>query len=135
MIDMKPASAAAESAASLFKRRAKVVKKLPQLEEVLRGSFLQREIRCGKPRCRCRKGRRHLLRCVTVSVPGGRTQQVTVPVDLVATVKLWIDNYRRYWQAIEEISAVNRRLLQTRQIPLQATTSRKSGEKRREPRR
>jgi len=96
-----------------------VLKHLPPLEEVLRGSFLHREIRCGKPRCRCSnpKQRGHVLLCVTVSFPGGRTRQVTVPVDLAATVKLWIDNYRRYWQAIEGISAINRRLLQLRQIP------------------
>jgi len=47
----------------------------------------------------------------------GAVKQVTVPVDLAATVKLWIDNYRRYWQAIEKISVINRRLLQLRQIP------------------
>lgn len=116
-----------------------MLKHLPLLEEVLRGSFLHREIRCGKPRCRCSNPRQrgHVLLCVTVSFPGGRTQQVTVPVDLAATVKLWIDNYRRYWQAIEEISAINRRLLQLRQIPTsqRSRSGRVSGEKRREPRR
>lgn len=136
MIDTKATGPRTESAGSLLKHRARVPKNLPRLEEVLRGSFLHREIRCGKPRCRCRKGRGHVLLCVTVSFPGGRTQQVTVPVDLAATVKLWIDNYRRYWQAIEEISAINRRLLQMRQIPTsRRTRSSRSGEKRREPRR
>jgi hypothetical protein len=119
MIDAKAAGPGTESTASLLRRRARVLKHLPPLEEVLRGSFLHREIRCGKPRCRCRnpKERGHILLCVTASFPGGRTRQVTVPVDLAATVKLWIDNYRRYWQAIEEISVINRRLLQLRQIP------------------
>jgi len=90
---------------------------LPPLEEVLRGSFLQREIRCGKPTCRCAKGAGHPILYLTVTFPGGRTQQVTVPRDLARTVQLWIRNYRRWWEAIEEVSAINRRLLQLRQLP------------------
>jgi hypothetical protein len=89
---------------------------LPPLQEVLRGSFLQREIRCGKPTCRCAKGAGHPILYLTVTFPGGRTQQVTVPRDLARTVELWIRNYRRWWEAIEEVSAINRRLLQLRQI-------------------
>ncbi len=139
MIDTKGAGPGAESLSSLLRRRARALKHLPPLEEVLRGSFLDREIRCGKPGCRCSnpKGRGHVLLCVTVSFPGGRTQQVTVPGDLAATVKLWIDNYHRYWQAIEEISAINRRLLQLRQIPTRQGSrgGRVSGGQQREPRR
>lgn len=103
--------------ASLLLRRAKISKALPPLEEVLRGSFLQREIRCGKPTCRCAKGAGHPILYLTVTFPGGRTQQVTVPRDLARTVQLWIRNYRRWWEAIEEVSAINRRLLQLREIP------------------
>jgi hypothetical protein len=94
-----------------------VLKTLPPLEEVLRGSFLEREIRCGKPNCRCAKGPGHVLLCVTASFPGGRTRQVTVPREWAKRVQRWIENYHRYWEAIEEVSAINRRLLQLRQIP------------------
>ena len=113
---MKQTSPPSPSPASLRAHRAKIPKTLPPLEEVLRGSFLQREIRCGKP-CRCDKGPGHPILCLTVTFPGGRTQQVTVPRDLARTVQLWINNYRRWWQAIEEVSAINRRLLQLREIP------------------
>jgi len=113
---MKP-SPPSKSPASLVLQRTKIPKTLPPLGEVLRGSFLQREIRCGKPTCRCAKGPGHPIAYVTVTFPGGRTQQVTVPPELARTVRLWIDNYRRWWQAIEEISAINRRLLQLREIP------------------
>ena len=58
-----------------------------------------------------------MLLCVTVSIPGGRTQQVTVPPELADTIKGWTLNYRRYWQAIEDVSAINRKLLKLRQIP------------------
>lgn len=114
---MTNANRPSPSPANLLLRRTKIPKTLPPLQEVLRGSFLQREIRCGKPSCRCAKGPGHPILYVTVTFPGGRTQQVTVPRDLARTVRLWIRNYRRWWQAIEEVSAINRRLLQMRQIP------------------
>lgn len=114
---MKHASPPGPSPASLLLRRNTIPKTLPPLEEVLRGSCLQREIRCGKPTCRCAKGPGHPIVYVTVTFPGGRTQQVTVPHNLARTVRLWIGNYRRWWQAIEEVSAINRRLLQLREIP------------------
>lgn len=120
------------SPSSLLKRRAELSKTLPPLEEVLRGSFLEREIRCGKPNCRCSKGPGHPLMCVTASFAGGRTQQVTVPREWAQRVQRWIENYHRYREAIEEISAINRRLLQLRQIPpeglrVPARRSRKGG--------
>ena len=90
----------------------------------MRGSLLHREIRCGKVNCRCARGARHALVCVAVSFPGGRTQQVTVPREWVAKVKCWIENYRLYWQAIEEVSAINRRLLQLREMPAEAKPQR-----------
>lgn len=137
MTDTKKKPPKTESAASLLKHRERVLIGLPPLEEVLRGSFLEREIRCGKPRCRCAKGSGHVLLCVTVSVPGGRTQQVTVPPELAATIKVWIDNYRRYWQAIEDVSAINRKLLKLRQISEVRPTriQQGAGKKSREPRR
>lgn len=105
------------SPARLLTRRARVRQALPPLEEVLRGSLLHREIRCGKATCHCATGPGHPLMCVTVTFANGRTQQVTVPREWRTTVQRWIANYQRYWQAIEAISAINRQLLQRRQWP------------------
>ena len=106
------------SPARLVTRRARVRQTLPPLEEVLRGSLLYRKIRCGKATCHCATGPGHPLTCVTVSFAKGRTQQVTVPREWRATVQRWIANYQRYWQALEAVSAVNRRLLQLRHWPV-----------------
>jgi len=119
MIEMKDTIPLHLPPAALRRRRAKIPKALPPLEEVLRGSFFERQIRCGKPGCRCAKGPGHPLLCVSVTFPGGRTQQVTVPRELARTVLLWIRNYQRWWQAIEAVSGINRRLLQLREIPTQ----------------
>lgn len=105
------------SPARLLARRARVRQTLPPLEEVLRGSLLHREIRCGKATCHCATGSGHPLTCVTVTFANGRTQQVTVPQAWRPTVRRWIANYQRYWQAIEAISAINRELLQRRAWP------------------
>lgn len=114
---MKHAAPRAKSPAALLRRRHTIPTILPPLEDVLRGSLLRREIRCGKPTCRCATGAGHPIVYVTVTFPGGRTQQVTVPPDLARTVQRWIDNYGRWWQAIEDVSAINRRLLQRREVP------------------
>ena len=105
------------SPARLLARRARVRQTLPPLEEVLRGSLLHREIRCGKATCHCATGSGHPLTCVTVTFANGRTQQVTVPQAWRPTVRRWIANYQRYWQAIEAISAINRQFLQRREWP------------------
>lgn len=69
MINTKAVGPGTKSASSLLKRRARVRKRLPPLEEVVRGSSLHRR---GRPRCRCSNPTQRR----------GRTQQVTVPVDL-----------------------------------------------------
>jgi len=109
------------SPATLVRRRARVRQALPLLDEVLRGTLLDRVIRCGKPTCHCATGPGHPITCVTVSLTHGRTQQVTVPRAWRATVRRWIANYQRYWQAIETISALNRQLLRQRQWPAAPT--------------
>lgn len=120
------------SPAELLTRRARVRHTLPPLEEVLRGSLLHREIRCGKATCHCATGSGHPLTCVTVTFANGRTQQVTVPREWRTTVQRWIANYQRYWQAIEAISAINRQFLQRRQWPA-APASADAGPRRASP--
>jgi hypothetical protein len=67
---------------------------------------------------------------VTVTFAGGKTQQVTVPPHLARAVQRWIRNYARWWAAIEEISAINRRLLQRREMPADSPGRRPAGARR-----
>jgi len=92
-------------------RRQRVVQKLPPIEEVLRGSILERAVRCGQPNCRCASGELHAATVFTVSFPGGRTEQISLPPAVLPTVRAWVANYRRWWEIIEKISAINRDLL------------------------
>ena len=97
-------------------RRDQLVAGLSPLAECLRGSFLVRHRRCGSAGCHCAKGRGHRTAYVTVTFPGGRTEQVSLPREMEGTARRWVDNYSRWWRAIEEISAINRRLLRERRV-------------------
>jgi hypothetical protein len=99
---------------ALLLQRERTLRDLPPLTEVVRGSLVERYLRCGKPSCRCLKGPGHQAYYLTVSFARGRTEQVTVPKALVPVVERWLANYDRWWRAIEEISGTNRELLRRR---------------------
>ncbi len=95
----------------LLIQRHRAVQKLPPIEEVLRGSILERSVRCGQPNCRCASGERHTATVLSVSFPGGRTEQMSLPAAVVRTGRGWVANYQRWWEVIEKVSAINRDLL------------------------
>jgi len=95
----------------LLDRRRRAVAGLPPLGEVLRGSVVDRSLRCGKPSCRCVEGEGHRATYLSVTFPGGRTEQISVPPGLISLVERQVANYRAWWNAIEEVSAINRELL------------------------
>lgn len=97
--------------AKLLAQRQRAVQHLPPIEEVLRGSILERSVRCGQPHCRCASGERHTATVLTVSFPGGRTEQISLPAAVLRTVRGWVANYQRWWEIIEKVSAINRDLL------------------------
>ena len=107
MLDMNPKQA-------LFLRREQIVQQLPPLAEVVRGSLIERRLRCGKPNCHCAKEEGHRLWYLTVSFARGRTEQITVPEAWVPHVQKWLENYHHWWMTLEEVSAINRELLRKR---------------------
>ena len=96
---------------ALLRRRERLVKKLPPLSELVRGSLIERHLRCGKRGCHCTKGEGHGAWYLTVTFAGGRTEQVTVPEAWIPTIRGWLKNYQRWWEIIEKVSAINRELL------------------------
>jgi len=70
-----------------------------------------RSVRCGKPSCRCAEGEGHRATYLSVTHPGGRTEQISLPLDLVPLAQRQVATYRAWWKAIEEVSAINRELL------------------------
>lgn len=103
-----------DTESQLLKRRQQLARRLPPLEEIVRGSVLTRELRCGKPSCHCASGPGHLAIYLTVSFARGRTEQISLPAALVAQAQAWVANYQAWWEAVEAISAINRELLRRR---------------------
>ena len=93
---------------SELERRRRLLAKLPPLEEVLRGSVVVRFLRCGKPICRCAEGGGHRATYLCVTLPGGRTEQISLPAELVAQAERGVATYHAWWAAVEKLSALNR---------------------------
>jgi len=84
---------------------------LPPLADVLRGSVVVRSLRCGKAGCRCADGEGHRAAYLSVTFAGRRTEQISVPPERVPLVERQVANYSSWWNAIENVSAINRDLL------------------------
>lgn len=98
----------------LVEHRRRLLAQLPPLDELLRGSLVERSVRCGKQSCRCAGGELHRAIYLSVTHRGGRTEQISVPRQLVATVRHGIGVYQRCWEILERVAAVNRDLLRQR---------------------
>jgi hypothetical protein len=81
---------------------------------MVRGSVVERRLRCGKAGCRCARGRLHAAIYLSVTFAGGRTEQISLPSDLVPLARRWVANYQSWWKVVEKISAINRQLLRAR---------------------
>jgi len=98
----------------LIERRARLLARLPPLDEILRGSLVERWVRCGKASCRCASGELHRAVYLSVTHRGGRTEQISVPPELVSEVRNGIAVYQQWWEILERVSAINRDLLRAR---------------------
>ena len=100
----------------LLEERRRAVERLGRMDEVLRASLLERMTQCSKPGCKCMKGEKHgPAYYVTVSYSKGKTRQAYVPKDRKKIAEAWIGNYRRVWEALEEISRINLELLRLKE--------------------
>lgn len=83
--------------------------------QVVRGSLIERYIRCGKPGCNCANTPGHGPKYyLSVSYPGRRPEQDYVLQRHLEEVKEFLANYRTAKHILEEISDINRELLRRR---------------------
>lgn len=111
-----PSSVTELSSAELRRRRKQLLRKLPPLQAVLRGSLIERYKRCGNPRCRCANGPGHGPKFyLSVSRTGESPQMDYVPQAEHAVVSEYLANYARVREILEQISQINHELLRRRQ--------------------
>src|ERR1700728_4720173 len=104
------------TAAALRKRRQALLRQLPLLKAVLRGSLIERYKRCGKPGCKCADGPGHGPKYyLSVSYPGQRPQMDYVPQDAYEQTAEFLANYHRSREILETICEINRELLRRRE--------------------
>jgi hypothetical protein len=104
------------SARFLRSRRRALLRRLPPLNSVLRGSLIERYKRCGKPGCKCAQGPGHGPKYyLSISQPGDRPAMDYVPQDSKETVAQFLENYRLAREILDQICSINRELLRRRE--------------------
>ena len=91
--------------------RTRVLRGLPDLHEIVRGSLLERVIRHRRGCAKCAAGDGHPVWVLTVGYPGGRTRQLSLRAEQVPQVRAWLANYQQLKATMEAICELNQRFL------------------------
>lgn len=91
----------------------KLVAQLPPLDDLLRGSLLERHTfhPSGVSCSTCASGKGHHQWVLNVNYPGAKTCQITLHPDQVAQVRRQIANLDRVRQILEQICETNQQQL------------------------
>lgn len=102
--------------AALREHREKLLKQLPLLRNILRGSLIERYKRCGNPSCHCARGRGHGPKYyLSVSFPRRRPQMDYVSQELHEQATTSLADFQRVREILEEICEINRERLRRRE--------------------
>ncbi len=105
-----------QTAPALRKRRKLLLRQLPPLQALLRGSLIERYKPCGKPGCKCADGPGHGPKYyLSVSFPGLRPQMDYVPQASYPQATQFLANYHCAREILESICEINRELLRRRE--------------------
>jgi len=105
-----------KSTSALRRRRTTLIKNLPPLEAILRGSLIERYKRCGKPGCKCAESRGHGPKYyLSVSKPKQKPEMDYIPLDYQTQVTEYLENFRQIKTILEELCEINRELLKRRE--------------------
>jgi len=108
-----------KSKAFLQSRRTSLLRRVAAIDpHILRGSLIERYIRCGKPGCRCADGPGHGPKYyLSVSYPDRRPQQDYIPQQFRKRVLKSLANYQKLKALLEQICDINRELLRRKEVP------------------
>lgn len=105
MADKKGGIPRAKMTAAERRARSQLAQLLSQ-RGVIRGTLLVRKRKCGKANCRCARGEGHQSLFLVIS-ENGRTRQFFVPKDWESRVRLWVEDYHRARDLLEEVSRIH----------------------------
>ena len=106
-----------QTSVALRRRRRQLLRHLPPLDRLLRGSLIERYKPCGKRGCKCAHGPGHGPKYyLSVSHYGRQPQMDYIPQDYQSQASECLANYHRLRQILDEICAINHELLRRREV-------------------
>ncbi len=100
--------------ALLQQQRDALLGELRSLPNFTRGSVYEKEGKCGRATCRCATGgEKHRTRLFSVILKG-RTYSRYVRLEEFEELQRQTATYRRLWEIVEEVTALNLEILQAR---------------------
>ena len=97
----------------LLKRRRRITKQIPKVEECIRGSLVVMNRSCGKLNCRCQKGPKHKSIYLSQSYKG-KTRMIYLPRGSEGKAHQYVKNYRKIRSILNSVSDINIKLLTKR---------------------
>ncbi|WDL97048.1 DUF6788 family protein [Alicyclobacillus sp. ALC3] len=94
-------------------RKGQLLKALPPMDQILRGSLITRHVKCGKPTCHCATGVGHTSLYLS-SFYHGKTQMDYVPAAWEQRVRAGLENYEVAQDILSELTELNLELLRRR---------------------
>ena len=93
--------------AHLRRERERLLRELPTLSCLLRGSLFRRFSTCSRPSCPCRKGARHGPRYLLAVTAKKRQKQHYVPKSQIRAVRRGVRQYHRLLQILDRLTAIH----------------------------
>jgi len=97
----------------IARQRNKLLRDLPNLTDILRGSLLQRIIRHRQGCPKCDRGEGHPVSVLAVSYPGRRIRHISLRSEQIPEVQRQLENYQQLKASLEEICELNQQALRT----------------------
>lgn len=95
-------------------QRQELTRKLASCGPILRGSLIERFTVCGRPGCRCLKGKKHGPYLYLSVFDGKGSRLVYVPQDLESEIRSWVQNYQEIAARFAELSDLSVQLIRQR---------------------
>jgi hypothetical protein len=95
----------------LLRGRARSLRsRMRKIGSMMQGSVVYRQMTCGKPNCRCRRGFPHTYLCVTYK-DKGKTKTIYVDKAREGEALILARNYKQHKELLRELTRVNLEIL------------------------
>lgn len=90
----------------LEEEKITIAQGMPRSSCIIRGSLVELKRVCGKPNCRCAKGKKHVSLYVSRS-KRGRTEMTYIPREQEKYVRECVEKYKKIANSIKLLTEIN----------------------------